>query len=90
MSGSFSKDEVSRLDYTFDWTHWLSDGDGISGVEFNVPEGLQWVTQGFTGKTATVWLEGGTEGQTYSVDCIITTRSNPPRIAKRTISLSIT
>jgi hypothetical protein len=90
MPSTFTKDEVSRLDYTFDWTNWLSSGDGISSVEFNVPNGLQWVTQGFTGKTATVWLQGGTEGETYNVDCIITTTSQPSRIAKRTISVSIT
>lgn len=73
------KDPDAVLDYTFDWTDWLEDGDTIA--TFNValdapPDSVLVVNSDdiLTGATGVVaWLSGGTLGQLYPVRCRITT-----------------
>lgn len=66
------KDPDSVLDYVVDWTDWLN-GDTISTADFTVAAGLTRNSQSNTTKTATVWLSGGTVGQSVDVRCRITT-----------------
>ena len=86
----FRKDEVGQLDYVFDFCDWLTGGDYIADATFILPPGLDWISSKNTSKTATVWVSGGTQGESYRVDCIVTTASHPPRIAKKSITLEIT
>ncbi len=70
---TFLKDPDATLDYKVDWTAWLTDGETITDVSWEVPEGL---TQGVTsgdGVSATIWLSGGTLGSRPGVVCHITT-----------------
>lgn len=73
MANSFTKDPNATLDYLVNWSTWLN-GDTISASTWAIPSGL---TQPFsatnTTTTATVWLAGGTAGDTYSVVNHITT-----------------
>ena len=66
------KDAVAILDYQVDWTTWLA-GDTISTATFTVGAGLTKASQSNTTATATVWLSGGTLGETYLVSHTITT-----------------
>lgn len=72
----FIKDPSAVLPYTVDWTEWMQPGDAITAVTWTPQTGITVQTSpapSNTGSTATVWLSGGTAGQTYTVDCLITT-----------------
>jgi hypothetical protein len=66
------KDPNAVLDYSVDWTRWLN-GDTIATSAWTVPAGLTKVSDTSTTKAATVWLSGGTIGQSYTVTNRITT-----------------
>lgn len=83
------KDPNAKLDYGFDWSAWL-DGDTISASSWTVPTGLtQSVSPApsFSATTTTIWLEGGTAGEKYSVSNHITTTAG--RQDDRTIVVSV-
>jgi hypothetical protein len=77
------KDPQSLLDYTLDWSAagslggpWLQTGETISGAAtWTVPTGLTKDHQVDTGSLSTIWLSGGTAGQSCTVTCRITTTS---------------
>lgn len=77
-------DEV--LDYSLDWTLWLS-GDTLSTSTWTVPLGLTAVTSSFTTKITTQWISGGTLGTSLSVINEVTTAGG--RTGERTILLQI-
>jgi hypothetical protein len=66
------KDPDAVLDYTIDWGGWLGT-DTIATSEWIVPEGIMAGDMSKTGTTATIWLSGGTAGQTYTIHNRITT-----------------
>lgn len=71
------KDPDAVLDYALDWNaegeEWLG-ADTITGTPvWTVETGLTKDSQSNTTTTATVWLSGGTAGETYTVACKITT-----------------
>jgi hypothetical protein len=67
------KDPDAVLDWIFDWNDWLGETENISSATFIVDPGITVTTNSYTQKTATVWLQGGTEGQVYRVTCRVTT-----------------
>jgi hypothetical protein len=69
---TFTKDPNAVLDYTIDWTRWLA-GDQVATSEWLVPTGLTKMADTKTASSATVWLSGGTAGQSYMVTNRITT-----------------
>ncbi len=69
---TFTKDPNAVLDYTIDWARWLA-GDQIATSQWIVPTGLTKMADSKTVTTATVWLSGGTAGQSYTVTNRITT-----------------
>ena len=69
---TFTKDPNAVLDYTIDWIRWLS-GDQIATSQWLVPTGLMKLADSKTASSATVWLSGGTAGQSYTVTNRITT-----------------
>lgn len=81
------KDPDAVLDYTWDWTPWLGEGETIDGVAWIVPDGIDSDTNTNTDTTATIWLSGGTVDVTYAITCRITT--NQDRVDDRTINVSI-
>lgn len=68
-----AKDPDAVLEYTLDWDAWLADADELSAIAFTVPTGVTKDSEEFTSDTATVWLSGGTAGDSYKVTCHITT-----------------
>jgi hypothetical protein len=84
MSARFSKDPSAVLDYTVDWSAWLST-DTISTSLWTVPTGIIKVTDNNTTTSATAWFSGGTLGKVYTIVNRITTLGG--RTDERTISL---
>lgn len=66
MAQTFYKDPSAVLDYQIDWTAWLN-GDTISTSAWVATSGVTVDTDSNTDDTATVWLSGGTAGETYIV-----------------------
>lgn len=62
----------SHLDYTFDWSGWLPTGDTLQSAAWTAP-GLHISNTSITSTTATVFLDGLQNGESYEVTCMITT-----------------
>jgi hypothetical protein len=83
---TFPKDPNAVLDYSVDWSRWL-DGDAIASSAWTVPADLAKVTETNTDTKATVWLSGGSAGQSYPVTNRITTTGG--RTEDRTITIRV-
>jgi len=86
MSQYFTKDPDAVLDYAIDWSRWLGS-DTIQTSTWTVPPGLTEVTSSHTTTTATIWLSGGTAGETYTVTNRIVTAGG--RTDERSIYLRV-
>lgn len=86
MTKRYLKDPAAALDYAVDWGAWLGT-DTIASVVWTVPAGLTLNAQSHTDTVATVWLAGGTTGQSYAVTCAVTTAAG--RVDERTITLAV-
>lgn len=62
----FTKSPDGVLDYQIDWEDWLN-GDTISTSTWTVQSGITKVTDTSSTYTATIWLDGGTIGNRYTV-----------------------
>lgn len=88
---SYKKDPNAVLDYTFDWTAYLTPlADTIASVSWIISSGLTKVSQSNTTTTATAFISGGVVGKTETLTCRITTNSVPPRVDDRSVLLKIT
>lgn len=90
MPRSFSKDPDAILDYEFDWSTWLTDGDTLADATITAPTGLTVATDPpvtVTSTAVTYWLEGGVVGQSYAVTCHIVTAAG--REDDRTATVTI-
>jgi hypothetical protein len=83
----FRKDPDAILDYTWDWTQWLAQGEAITGHTVIVPTGITLDSSATDAGYVTAWIRGGTNGQTYSVTCRIVTDQG--RTDDRSISLYV-
>lgn len=88
MAGLFDKDPDATLDYGVDWTKWLGV-DNIASSEWSVPTGITLVADELTAKTATVWLSGGTAGQSYRITNRVVTSSVPARVDERSMTIRV-
>ncbi len=87
MSNTFLKDPDATLDYAFDWSSWLQSGETISSYSITVDSGITKEGDSQSNGVVTVWLSGGTAGQTYSVSCKITTSMS--RTDERTMKIFV-
>jgi hypothetical protein len=82
------KDPNARLPFAIDWTAWLAnEGDTAASFAWTVPAGITKEAEAAVGGKATVWLSGGTDGQTYKVTCRLSTTGG--RIDDRTIKVRV-
>lgn len=83
-----SKDENEILDYIVDWSDRL-DSDAITSSYWTVPTGITKDSDEYdaSGKTTTIWLSGGTTGETYDLVNRITTAAG--RTMDQTIRIKI-
>ncbi|MCL4867803.1 MAG: hypothetical protein KJ063_02445 [Anaerolineae bacterium] len=83
----FTKDPQAVLDYKWDWSDWLADGETITSHTVTA-SGLTLdshnVSDGNTSVTA--WLSGGAIHTKYRVVCTITT--NQGRTDERTMIIN--
>lgn len=86
---TFTKDPQAQLDFSVDWSDWLTGAEEISASSWTIPTGLTLVAQNYTGTTATVFLSGGTVGKSYIVSNQITTNNATPRIDERSFTITI-
>ena len=82
---TFIKDPDAELDYAFDWTTWLQETETISSYIITVAAGITKDSDTKNAGIVTVWLSGGTEGETYTVACRITTSMG--RTDERTVGI---
>lgn len=74
-------DPDSRLDYSLDWSEWLSSGDTLSTSAWTVstisgdsaPLSVESVNTNTNTGITTAIISGGTAGNTYTVKCAIVT-----------------
>lgn len=87
MPQRFAKDPDAVLDYKFDWSRWLTDGETINSQTTTASTGVTVDSSSITddGTSVTVWLSGGTPGNTYTVQSRITTSAG--RTDDRTIQI---
>jgi hypothetical protein len=84
---SIIKDPSENLDYSFDWTSWLSEpADTIATAVFAVT-GATLGTTSNTTTLATAFVSGGEINTTATLTCTITTAQG--RIAQRSVYLKI-
>ena len=83
----FLKDPDATLDYVFDWTDWLADGETIASHDIDTPTGITNEQDSELNGLITVWLSGGTAGSEYVVGCEITTSVG--RVDERSIRLKV-
>jgi hypothetical protein len=96
----FPKDPSSILNYEIDWTNggandggandhgWLQ-GDTIKTSIWTLPTGITKVTDSTTTTKTTIWVSGGTAGESYDVVNTITTNSTPSKTEQRTIRFEV-
>lgn len=84
---SIPMDPSAILDYTFDWTDWLTGiGDTIATRTITATN-VQVPTSSVNGMLVTVWAHSGVPGSVASITCRITTAGG--RQDERTIYLLV-
>lgn len=71
-------DPDELLDYGIDWTRRLEEGDRIVASTWTAPAGIgaggpTLSTPGLTDTATTIWITGGTAGESYRVQNRVTT-----------------
>lgn len=76
ISDEFRKNPGDVLDYSFDWSQWLTNGDTIASSTMTVTSTATDITLAsstFSATYATVWVSGGTIPNYYTITNTITT-----------------
>jgi hypothetical protein len=84
---SVEKDPAAKLDYGFDWAAWLGT-DTITASEWSVaPAGPVLSGETFDANSTSVFMAGGTVGNSYTLSNKITTAAG--RIDERSIKIKV-
>lgn len=86
MTQTFIKDPDAVLDYSINWSAWLST-DTIDTSVWTADTGITVDSYSNTTTVATVWMSGGTAGNQYAVTNSITTTAG--REEDRTIYITV-
>lgn len=83
---TFDKDPDAVLDYYWDWSDWLTEGDSIDSVEFIISEDGTIAVDDFAiaGDKVMGLISGGTENTFEDVTCRVSTVGPPVRTDDRT------
>lgn len=81
------KDPAAVLDYQVSWASWVSEDEQITASSWTVQTGITKDSDTSTATTATIWLSGGTLGQSYVVTNRIST--NQGRTDERSIQIVV-
>lgn len=80
------KDPQAVLDYAFDWSAWLAEGEIITAHDATAG-GVRLDSASRAGAVVTVWVSGGIVGSRARITCEITT--NAGRTDQRSLMLDI-
>lgn len=78
---TIKKDPNAVLDYAFDWSQWLKQGDTLLEVEYSVqsrlndPNPVVIESSGIITDKTYCYLSGGQLNKTYQVSCKVTTNN---------------
>ena len=89
MPQSHRKDPDAVLDYSIDWSDWLTGSEVIATSTWTVPSGITKDSDSNNDTLTVIWLSGGTAGVTYRLVNHIKTDSSPVREEDRSISIYI-
>ena len=84
---TFIKDPDAVLDYSINWSTWLVTGDTIVTSTWTADTGITIDSDSNTTTATTVWLSGGTAGESYGVTNHIVTDDG--REDDRTITILV-
>lgn len=87
-SVNYNKDPAARLDYRFDWSLWLMDGETITASVWTLSPGITKDGEEVAPTNTMVWLKDGTTGQTYQIENKVTT--NQGRVDERSFNVRVT
>lgn len=82
----FHKDPNATLDYSINWEDWLA-GDTITVSNWSATAGITIVNNFNTATSTSVWLSGGSIGNSYSTVNTITTATG--RTDERTLTINV-
>ena len=85
-----TKDPDANLDYGFSWTDWLPQlpaPDTITASTWILHADLTLTGESFDTTTTTVWISGGTIGQTYT--CVNRITTDQSRVDDRSFLMRI-
>lgn len=85
----FTKDPDASLDYSIDWTNWLTGTEIIASSTWESSNGATIESSSYTDKVSTVYVSGGTLNTICRLTNTIETNASPARIDQRTITLLI-
>ena len=85
-SKTFLKDPDAVLDYEFDWSLWLADGETITDHTVTVA-GVTLDASTASDTAVVAWVSAGTVSTTATVAVLVTTSA--ARVDERTINLRI-
>ncbi|MGW2206766.1 phage fiber-tail adaptor protein [Streptomyces sp. NPDC001774] len=83
----FVKDPSDVLDYEWDWSQWLGEGEEITDSVVSAADGVSLDSFSHTATSVRAWLSDGDAGSTYKIVCQITT--SQARVKQRTLQLRI-
>lgn len=86
MEQEYTHSPTAHLDYGFDWSNWLSEGETIVSSVWAVDAGLAMSNQQLVGAVASLFISGGVVGNIYKISNTIT--SSASRIDTRTFAVS--
>jgi hypothetical protein len=81
------KDPDETLDFVMDWSERLASGDEITASVWTDPDGIVTASDSMTTTTTTLWLSGGTLGETYTFTNTVTTDQG--RIMQQTVKIKV-
>lgn len=84
---TYVKDPSAILDYSINWSSWLVAGDTIVTSTWTAETGITIDDDSNTTTATTVWLSGGTAGESYDVTNHIVTDDG--REDDRTITILV-
>lgn len=84
---TFTKDPAAVLDYRWDWSAWLAEGETITAATVTASAGLTVDSSAISGdgSAVTAWISGGTATREYEITNHITTSAG--RQDDRTIAI---
>lgn len=85
--GTFRKTTTEYLDFTIDWSKWLPPDDILNFSSWTVPAGITNGMETSTTTSTSIWLSGGTLGESY--DVVNSIKTSAGRQEDRTIRIII-